>query len=103
MKTFDKQRWTQVRAKGHARFIIRQGLLRWGVPFGLAVTLGPFFYDLAIHAPTASIWSMVGSLIVLTLTFGYGMGEREWRLGERAYHETPLNQPLQATPGLHLG
>jgi len=84
---FDKQKWTQVRARGHARFIMSQGLLRWGGPFGFVVTLGPFFYDLARHSPTPSIWSMLGSLALLTLIFGYGMGEREWRLGERAYHE----------------
>ena len=66
---------------------MRQGLLRWGVPFGLVVTLGPFFYDLVTHASTPSIWSMVGSFTFLTLAFGYGMGETEWRRGERAYHE----------------
>ena len=87
MKTFDKQRWTQIRARGHARFIIRHGLLSWGVPFGLVVNLGSFVYDLASHAPTPSIWSMAGSATLLTLAFGYGMGETEWRRSERAYHD----------------
>jgi hypothetical protein len=87
MKTFDKQKWMQVRARGHVRFIMRQGLLQWGVPFGLVVTLGPFLYDLATHSPTPSIWSMVGSVTLLTLTFGYGMGETQWRRGQRAYHD----------------
>jgi len=86
MKTFDKEKWSQTRARGHARFIIRQGLLRWGIPFGLVVTLGTFVYDVATHSPTPSIWSMVGSFILLTLAFGYGMGQTEWRHGERAYY-----------------
>ena len=87
MKTFDKQKWTQVRARGHARFIMGQGLLCWGVPFGLVATLGPFFYDLLAHASTPSIWGMVGSFTLLTVALGYGMGETEWRRGERAYYK----------------
>lgn len=88
MKRFDKQQWMQIRARGHTRFLMRRGLLCWGIPFGLVVTLGPFFYDLITQGPTASVWSMVTSFTLLTLVFGYGMGEREWRRGERAYHET---------------
>ena len=90
MKTFDRQKWAKIREGGHARFIVRRGLLYWGVPLGLAVTLGPFFYDLVKQAPTPSIGSMVGSFTLLTLAFGYGMGETEWRRGERAYHETAI-------------
>jgi len=87
MKTFDKQKWTEIRARGHVRFVMRQGLLRWGVPFALVVTLGPLIYNLITYSPTPSIWSTVGSLALLTLAFGYGMGETEWRRGERAYHD----------------
>ena len=64
-----------------------QGLLRRGVPFALVVTLGPLVYNLITHSPTRSIWSTVGSRILLTLAFGYGMGETEWRRRERAYHD----------------
>lgn len=76
----------QIRASGHSRFLVRRGLLFWGVPFGLLLTGGPFLYDLVTHAPTPSIWSMIGSFALLTLGFGYGMGETEWWRGERAYH-----------------
>ena len=86
MKTFDKQKWAQIRAKGHVRFIVRQGLFYWGVPLGLVVTLGPFVYDVITHAPTPPIGNLVGSFTLLSLAFGYGMGETEWRRGERAYH-----------------
>jgi hypothetical protein len=87
MKTFDRQKWTQIRARGHVRFTARRGLLYWGVPHGLLVTLGLFIYELVTHAPTPSVWSMIGSFTLFTLVFGYGMGETEWRRGERAYHE----------------
>ena len=87
MKTFNKEKWTQIRARGHARYLMRRGFLFWGVPFGLVVTLVPFFYDLVTHVRTPSTWSMIGSFVLLTLVFGYGMGEAEWRRSERAYHE----------------
>ena len=90
MKIFDKEKWMQIRARGHARFIVRHGLIRWGIPLGLVVTLGPFFCDLITHTPTPSAWSMAGSCTWLTLVFGYGMGETEWRRGERAYHENAV-------------
>jgi len=90
MKNFDKQAWDQIRTRGHARFIIRHGLLRWGVPFGLVVTLGQFLYDILTHAATPSLWSMVGSFIFLTLAFGYLSGEMEWRRCEGAYHENAV-------------
>ncbi len=87
MKTFNKEEWTQIRGRGHARFIVRRGLLCWGVPFGFLVTLGPFLYDVVTHSPPPSTWSMVGSFTFLALAFGYGMGETEWRRSERAFNK----------------
>jgi hypothetical protein len=79
------QAWEQVRARGHSRFILRYGVLRWGVPFGIVVTLGPFIYDVFTHNVTSSIWSMVAAFVLLTLLFGCVMGQTEWTRRERAY------------------
>lgn len=92
MSAFDREKWTNIRARGHARFIVRRGLLCWGVPFGLIVTLGPAFYALVTHTPTPSVWSMLASFTLLTLVFGYGMGETQWRRCERAYCENAAVQ-----------
>lgn len=86
MRELNKENWEQIRARGHTRFIVRRGLLWWGVPFGLIVTLGPFLYDLLTDAPTQPLWRLIGSFALLTLVFGYGMGETEWRRGERDYN-----------------
>jgi hypothetical protein len=40
-----KQLLEQVRAKGRGRFILVQGLLQLGVPFGAVVTLGQLLSD----------------------------------------------------------
>ena len=87
MRTFDKQKWAQIRAGGYAKFIMLHGLLRWGIPLGLAATLGPFAYNLITHVPTSSIRSMVVEFILFALIIGYLMGSAAWRQGERAYHE----------------
>jgi putative effector of murein hydrolase LrgA (UPF0299 family) len=59
-------------------------LLR-GVPFGIIVALGPFIYDIFTHRVTSSIWSMLVAFALLTLLFGFIMGETEWRRREKAY------------------
>jgi hypothetical protein len=86
MKNPDTREWEQIRASGHRRFIVRYGLLKWGLPFGLVTTLGPVAYDVLRHSTMPSVWSIAGSFIVLGLGFGYGMGETEWRRREKAYH-----------------
>jgi hypothetical protein len=87
MTQSENQAWEKIRARGHARFILRHGVLLWGVPFGVVVTLGPFIYDVFTHHATSSIRSMVAAFAFLTLAFGYGMGETEWRRREKAYLE----------------
>jgi hypothetical protein len=86
MKDAKQDNWEQIRARGHRQFIVRHGILRWGVPFGLAVTFGPAIYDLLAHSATPSAWTLAGSFAFCTLVFGYGMGETEWRKREKAYH-----------------
>lgn len=94
MKTFDQDKWKEIREQGHARFLVRRGLLFWGVPFGLFVTLGPYVYDLVMRVPTPTAWGTISSFVLLTLIFGYGMGESEWRRNERAQ----FNEALQLPP-----
>ena len=86
MTSSEKQSWEQIRARGHGRFILRRGLLRWGIPFGLAVTVGPFLYDAFTHAGTASVRTLVVSFVFSTLAIGMGMGETAWRRREREYY-----------------
>jgi hypothetical protein len=85
MKTYDKQTWSQIRAKGHARFIMRQ-IVRRGIPMGVIVTLGVILIHVLTHdAPTP------GNLAIVFICFGIGSGylggEREWKRCERIYGE----------------
>ena len=48
----ERQKWEQVRTRGHARFILRN-FLRWGVPMCAVQFVGPFIYDTIMHRPYA--------------------------------------------------
>ena len=87
MKTYDKQTWSQIRLKGHARFVVRFGS-RWGIPVGILATFGPWLYAVLTHSTTPSPWMMAVSFICFGVAFGYLRGEREWQRCERMYGET---------------
>jgi hypothetical protein len=86
MKKFDKQTWSQIRLKGHARFVVQFGS-RWGIPVGILATFGPWLYAVLTHSTTPSPWMMVALFICFGVAFGYLRGEREWRRCERKYGE----------------
>src|SRR6266850_2881968 len=93
MNDSEKQSWEKVRARGHGRFILREGLLRCGVPFGVVVTLGPFVYDLITHQSYIPlllpwpVWNFVVELVFSISVFGYLFGEGNWRKNERDYQK----------------
>ena len=87
MKKFDKQKWSQIRIRGHARFVVRFGS-RWGIPVGILATFGSWLYAALTHSTTPSLGMMVVLFICFGVAFGYLRGEREWQRCERAYGET---------------
>ena len=87
MTDTEKQAWEQIRAKGHGRFIVSYGLVRRGIPFGCVLTLNQILFDDATRSTTASGWILPGTFVLMTVLFGYGMGETEWRKRERAYRD----------------
>jgi hypothetical protein len=86
MKKFDKQIWSQIRAKGHARFVVRQVLQR-GIPMGVFVTLGVFLFHIFTHSVTPTPGNLAAIFICFGLAFGCFVGEKEWQRCERAYNE----------------
>jgi hypothetical protein len=86
MKTFTREEWTQVRAKGHARFVLVHGLLRSGIPFGLLMAVVDLVWALLTHS-TPSVWRMTQYLLVFTIVYGYLSGEMQWRRCEKDYHD----------------
>ncbi len=93
MTPSEKQVWDSVRARGHARFVLRS-LVRWGVPFGVVVTFGPLLYDAAMHTsytPRVFPWpalDIVFGFVFCSALFGYLTGEGAWRKHERDYGQS---------------
>jgi len=93
MTTIERQKWERVRARGHARYILRSFLF-WGVPMWAAQVFGIFLYDAIMHKPYVApfqIWSPVLDFVfdvaLWIFGFGYVMGESIWQKHERDFHK----------------
>jgi hypothetical protein len=80
----ERQSWESVRAQGRSRFILREGLLRRGIPFCLLLEIFCLAFRFFDHKPidleTVGIWCpLCGSV------YGLFIGTLVWRTGERAF------------------
>jgi hypothetical protein len=87
MTKSEKQSWEQERAKGRERFILRRGLLRAGLPFGIFMTLWIVLFPVFINDPIPPIWEILVKFGFYTLGFGLFLGEVTWRGNERDYNK----------------
>jgi hypothetical protein len=87
MTQTQKQWWEQVRAKGAARFVLREGLLRCGLPFAAFMTAAPLFYAVFTHRPIDITWKMVVAFAFYAIAFGGCMGTMAWRNHERDFQK----------------
>jgi hypothetical protein len=88
----EREKWERVRAKGHARFILRSFWL-WGVPMCAIQFFGPYFYDALTHNPYQSpyqifpspVWSIIFDFAFWIFGFGFLIGEVTWQKREKDY------------------
>jgi len=85
MTQSEKQSWEKARARGHRSFILREGLLRWGVPFGAFMALGQWLWAICTHVLAPPFWELGSNFVFFTMAFGYLTGEGRWRKCERDY------------------
>lgn len=90
----EKQAWEQVRAEGKGKFILRSGLFRYGVRFGLIFGLFQIARLLFFNSAEEPAISIVATWGFATLCFGAVMGEYKWRQLESDYQKTPENKHL---------
>jgi len=91
MTQTEKQWWEQIRARGEARFVLRQGLLRCGLPFAVFVTMGRLLLDFFADRPMGPIWTMGIAFVFYAVFFGGCMGAMAWR-----NHERDFQKPTEA-------
>ena len=84
MTKIERQAWEQIRAKGRDRFILRAGLLRRGVPFGVLFALIQIIF--IFFRPRAEpLISIFAGWAFAAVGFGAVMGVWEWQRHERDY------------------
>ena len=87
MTQSEKHDWEQVRAKGRTQYVLREGLLRRGLPFGAFVTVFLLLADTISHRPIDPIWKLVVRFAFFTLAFGLLMGTTKWNDRERDFNK----------------
>ena len=87
MTKSEKQLWKPERAQGYGRFLLRHGLLRAGLPFGILMVGGKILYSLFTHHPVAPIWRLLAEFGFCFLGFGALMGKWTWQHKERDYNK----------------
>lgn len=86
MRIDSREEWKRVRAGGHGRWILRQGVIGFGVP--LVVLLLGLDYVTGGFPPGGD--GMPSWLVVLLVTFvcvtgGYVLADREWHRAEERF------------------
>lgn len=87
MTSSEKQRWDQERAKGRSRFVLREGLLRRGLPFGVFMLGGCLVIDLLSQSPIEPVWKLAVKFGFYTLGFGLFMGSSMWSDREKEFQK----------------
>ncbi len=80
-----QQRWAAIRAKGCARFVLINGVLAYGLPMFVLMTVCPALFNFPFAArpsDTYWIWQPVGWAIA-----GAIFGSAMWWVSERAYRQ----------------
>ena len=94
MTQTQKQWWEQERAKGEARFVLREGLLRRGLPFAAIMTALPLLYDFFTHRPVEFTWKLMIAFAFYLVAFGGCMGTMAWRDREREFQKPTDNEDV---------
>jgi len=86
-----KDSWAVVRSKGMWHFVLRRGVLSWGVPMYLLMACGPALFGIPYRTePTlfywiwqAGLWTVASALFALAV----------WSLSERQHRKQHEKQP----------
>jgi hypothetical protein len=87
MTQSEKQAWEKVREKGRDRFILRDGLLRHGVRFGVLFGLFQCIRFAFFHPAPEPVLSVIAGWAFATVAYGAMMGVCRWQTLERDYQK----------------
>ena len=87
MTKSERQWWQQVRAQGRTRYVLRDGLLKRGLPFGSLVTLIdflPLFWGGSLSKPVSFYLIKFAFLV---LAFGWITAVWSWDAHEKEFEK----------------
>lgn len=95
-----KARWSEIRARGRARFILTEGVLRVGLLYAALLFLLRYFFKYGFTASGAGEYLRGGEpifqFIFDCLAFGYIMGWLDWREQEREFKRAEQDETEKA-------
>jgi hypothetical protein len=94
MTILEKQRWELERAKGRDRYVLRHGLLRYGLAVGLIVVLVKIVVGIFTHHSVGSIWELLIYFGAFALGFGAFKGAMSWSENENDYNQPAEDKEL---------
>jgi hypothetical protein len=96
MNTKQKSKWAEVRAKGQRRFLLREGILKWGGFFAVLTTIGNYFFKYGFTFSKANeyVWSgeTIFKFFFGWLTYGLTLGLLFWHFNEREFKKPEKNR-----------
>src|SRR5687768_3239612 len=83
-------RWENTRERGRRRFVLAEGVLKFGVCCGIITAVAT--YLLGSPAP---LWGLLAINLLLYPLGGFWVGEKTWRDNERRYVEWRRRGPAE--------
>jgi hypothetical protein len=75
--------WGETRRQGKWRFVVFNGVIRWGLPMFLVMACAPVYFGLPYRAEPAGYYWVWQSLLWIGAGFAYGLGV--WLTSERCF------------------
>ena len=75
--------WNEVRSKGIINFILKYGIIMWGIPTGIIFSILMLLTNPKIHSLRSFILSTLIILIIFSLFGGLLFGFMMWKISER--------------------
>ena len=87
MNQDEKELWGKVRAAGRNRYVLHNGIIKMGVPFGLLYLIGTLILSRVFNHPKPA-WFVVVNFIFIVSAVGLIQGNSTWNRYERDYKDS---------------
>ena len=93
LETAQRERWQKISAKGKTRYILKWGVLCWGLPmFVVMTTLDLYQQRIPSGIGIIGYATHISLNVVLWLAAGYTFGLLQWRRYEKRFGSTRVER-----------